>query len=233
MSRPLWDKIADRFRWRDNFTRTEWLKKYHDFAHDQREFLFLSIARFCHINRPIEGYYFEFGCHEANTMRQAWRHTRHLFNWTYVAFDSFEGFPEPSAEDRSEVFQKGRCATSEVEFIRRVTKAGMPRERLLTVPGFYENSLNDFAKFHLPKKAAVIYIDCDLYVSTKTVLDWIVPFFQKGTIIVFDDWQCYSGDPMKGQKRAWSEFTEAHPTLCFEEWISTNEAKAFIYLGSV
>ena len=50
----------------------------------------------------MEGYYFEFGSHEANTMRMAWDTLRHLFDYTYVAFDSFEGLPEPDDLDGDE-----------------------------------------------------------------------------------------------------------------------------------
>ena len=79
-------------------------------------------------------------------------------------------------------------------------------------------------------KAAVIYVDCDLYKSTVPVLKFIVPFLQRGTIIVFDDWNCFYGDPELGERKAWSEFLSANPHLKFEEFIETNEAKAFICL---
>ena len=36
-------------------------RQYHDFRARTRRDLFLSIAVFCYYNRPIEGYYFEFG----------------------------------------------------------------------------------------------------------------------------------------------------------------------------
>lgn len=231
VTRTFIDKVSDRLFFWKKLARRLWVQRYTKFALGNQESIFLSIARFCHGNRPTNGYYFEFGCHEANTMRMAWKHTRHLFNWTYVAFDSFQGFPEPSEMDRSEVFQKGRCATSEEEFIRRVVAAGMPRRQLWTVHGFYNESLTDSRRNSLlPMKAAVIYIDCDLYASTVDVLKFIVPFLQPGTILVFDDWQCFRGDPEKGQKRAWREFCEAHPKLKFEPWISTNEAQAFIHI---
>jgi len=143
--------------------------------------IYMSIARFMHINRPIPGYYFEFGCHEANTMRMAWSSFRHLFDLTYVAFDSFQGLPEMEGFDRSAIFHAGNLNTAEAEFVRLVTKAGMPREKLLTVRGFYDDSLTEELKVKLlPTKAAVIYIDCDLYKSTVPVLAFIRSFLQKG-----------------------------------------------------
>lgn len=203
--------------------------KYNAFGLAQRKQIFLSIARFAHINRPIDGYYMEFGSHEANTMRLAWDTFRHLFDWTYVSFDSFEGLPEMESFDRSAIFHAGNLATSEADFVRIVTGHGMPREKLITVKGFYDRSLTPELQQRLaPKKAAVIYVDCDLYASTVPVLQFVLPFLQKGTVIVFDDWNCYHADPDLGERRAWREFREAHPELHFTDFVATAEGMSFI-----
>jgi O-methyltransferase len=205
---------------------------YTHFGRSQRESIFLGIARFAHINRPIDGYYFEFGSHEANTMRMAWKHFRHLFNWDFVAFDSFEGLPEIGAIDRQEIWAKGRLATAEETFVDVVTGAGMPRNRLQTVRGFYDRSLTpELAARLKPRNAAVIYVDCDLYESTVPVLAFVRDFIQPGTIIVFDDWNCFLGDPERGERRAWAEFTARHPDLRFVPFMSTAEAQSFIFVG--
>ena len=54
----------------------------------------MSTARFLNINRPVLGFYFEFGFNEANMMRMAWDHFHYLLDLVYVGFDSFEGLPE-------------------------------------------------------------------------------------------------------------------------------------------
>jgi hypothetical protein len=203
--------------------------EYHAFGMAQRKQIFLSIARFAHINRPIGGYYMEFGSHEANTMRLAWDTFRHLFDWTYVSFDSFEGLPEMEDFDRSDIFRAGNLATAEEHFIGLVTGHGMPRDKLMTVKGFYDQSLTPAVRARLePKKAAVVYVDCDLYASTVPVLAFVRPFLQKGTVIVFDDWNCYHGDPDLGERKAWREFLEANPDLRFVDFVSTAEGQAFI-----
>lgn len=228
--------LAHRLRqWIDPELRAHhtWVRThYSPFGVHIREQIFLSIARFCHINRPIDGYYFEFGCHTARTMKLCWKHTRHLFNWTYIGFDSFEGLPEIEEIDRQQIWAKGRLKTAEEEFVATVTGAGMPKDRLITVKGFYDQSLTEELSRRLqPKKAAVVYVDCDLYASTVPVLKFILPFLQPGTIIVFDDWNCFIGDPEKGERRAWREFTEANPSLRFESFVSNGEAHSFIFLG--
>ncbi len=98
-----------------------WIRReYWQFGQDQRSFVFMSIARFLHINRPVPGYYFEFGCNEANTMRKAWDHFQHLFDLTYVGFDSFEGLPEIAEVDQQPIWEKGKLAFAERRFINRV-----------------------------------------------------------------------------------------------------------------
>jgi O-methyltransferase len=216
-----------------DYARTKWVGSYTAFQMAERDTLFRRIAYFCHVNRPMEGYYMEFGCHEANTMRLAWQHSRFLFNWAYIAFDSFEGFPEITEIDQQEIWAPGKCATDEIEFRRRVERAGMPGERLRTVKGFYDASLTETLRDQLlPTKAAVVYVDCDLYESTVPVLEFMAPFLQRGTIVVFDDWNCFWGDPDRGERLAWREFRERYPELRFESFHTDGMAKAFICINS-
>ncbi|NDF99196.1 MAG: hypothetical protein EB101_09790, partial [Chitinophagia bacterium] len=186
-----------------------------------------------HINRPMTGYYFEFGCNGANTIKLAWNNFRHLFDFYYVGFDSFEGLPEIAEIDKQEIWKKGKLAYEESEYTRIALAHGIPVNRFRTVKGFYENTLNGELRTQLsPMKAAVVYIDCDLYMSTVPILEWIIDFLQRGTVIVFDDWFCFHGDPERGERLAWTEFRARHPELIFEDFVATNEAKSFIFIGS-
>jgi predicted O-methyltransferase YrrM len=83
----------------------------------------------------------------------------------------------------------------------------------------------------LPRKAAVVYIDCDLYLSTVPVLRFIEDFLQPGTVIVFDDWNCFLADPNRGERRAWREFRAASPELQFEPFVSKGMQASFIFTG--
>jgi O-methyltransferase len=214
--------------------RALWIRdQYTAFGREERRRIFLSIARFMHINRPIPGYYFEFGCNEANTMRMAWDAFHHLFDLTYVGFDSFEGLPGIEKIDEQEIWEKGKLAYAEDLFVRTVTAHGMPRDKLITVKGFYDATLNDKTAQQFRMKAAVIYVDCDLYQSTVPVLKFIRDFLQPGTVIVFDDWNCFLADPDRGERRAWREFRERYPELAFEEFVATGEQKAFVYTGAL
>lgn len=58
------------------------------------------------------------------------------------------------------------------------------------------------------KQSALIHIDCDLYESTKTVLKFMEPTFQEGTVLLFDDWFNFKGNKLKGEQRAFNEFLQ-------------------------
>ncbi|MQX37417.1 TylF/MycF/NovP-related O-methyltransferase [Roseospira navarrensis] len=210
--------------------RQKWIRdSYTAFQHDDRRRLFMGIAQFAHTNRPIDGYYMEFGSHEANTMRMAWDSFHHLLDWSYIAFDSFEGLPKIDTIDEQDVWEEGKLKTEERRFTEICVRHGIPRDRLRTVKGFYDASLTPALKTELlPTRAAVIYVDCDLYASTVPVLEFCKDFLQTGTIIVFDDWNCFHGDPDRGERRAWREFRERHPALRFEPFIGNSMQQAFI-----
>jgi hypothetical protein len=61
------------------------------------------------------------------------------------------------------------------------------------------------------KSAAIVHIDCDLYESTKMVLEGLAPILQEGTVLLFDEWFSYKGNPAKGEARAFFEFLETRP----------------------
>ena len=197
-----------------------------------RERFFLAAASFLYTNRepPLTaGYYFEFGCHKARTMRYCWAHTRHNFDLEYVAFDSFEGLPELGDADSHVGWEQGAFSMSEADFTQTVVAAGMPRERLMTIRGFYSDSLTpDLAQSLLPRRPTIVYVDCDLYSSTTEVLRFVAPLLQPGCLIAFDDWNCYLGNPDRGQKRAWSEFRGANPSVRFEPFYQTHMLASFI-----
>lgn len=226
------DRIARTFYSPERY-RQWWIERNYDrFRAESRRRVFLSIAVFCFHNQPINGWYFEFGSHTGRTMRAAWDAFHVLYDWKYAAFDSFEGLPDLEEIDHMPIWHKGALKTSEEEFVRVVTAHGMPREKLVTVKGFYDMSLNHAARQQfLPERVAVVYVDCDLYLSTVPVLEFVKDFLQKGTVLVFDDWFCFYGDPQRGQRRAFSEFCRRYPNLRFEPFVQTNEIQSFVYQG--
>ena len=121
------------------------------------------------------------------------------------AFDSFECLP-PS-DETGEKFFEGQYSCSEDIYLKNVLKAGIDKNKIRTHKGFFEKSLTYKLQKKLSNhKAAVVWVDCDLYISTVPVLDFIIPFLQNGTIICFEDWFSFGGDPKKGELAATREW---------------------------
>jgi O-methyltransferase len=87
------------------------------------------------------------------------------------------------------------------------------------VPGLYEDTLPHFDHTAL-LPVAVAYVDCDYHESAKSVLDFLSSRLSHGSVLVFDDWDAYYADPMRGERRAFDEFREASEgRLSFEPFL--------------
>ncbi len=85
----------------------------------------------------------------------------------------------------------------------------------------------DFLKTQ-PKPAAVINLDCDLYVSSVYALRICAHLIQDGTVLLADDYNAFRANPNQGQRQAIRGFEEEHPVL-FEPWFSFNyNCQAFL-----
>jgi hypothetical protein len=56
-----------------------------------------------------------------------------------------------------------------------------------------------------------VTVDCDLYESAKVVLDFMTPLLTAGSVLVFDDWFSFRGDPAFGEQRACAEWRAENP----------------------
>jgi O-methyltransferase len=143
--------------------------------------------------------------------------------WTsmrFIAFDSFQGLPALQGIDRDGAdFRAGQYACSREDVARNLHEEGVDLSKVEFVEGWYNHTCIATTKERLGLKAAAIcWIDCDLYQSTKEVLNFIKDLIVDGTILVFDDWFCFRGSPFRGQQRAFREFQEAMPGWVFYEF---------------
>ena len=194
--------------------------------------LFEKVAQFV-ASEKIEGDYLEFGVFEGwgfsraflalktafelrraetshNSSREDAQERQAIWdNMRFFAFDSFEGLPALEGLDAGGTdFKKGQYAAGVEVFRSKIAGYGVPLDRVKCIPGWFDQTCTPetFAK-HKIIKAAVIHIDCDLYSSTKSVLSVLEPVLQDGTIIVFDDWFAFKGNPRRGERRAFNEWT--------------------------
>lgn len=155
----------------------------------------------------ISGDYAEFGSHGGTTFALAydeiirWPRARKLW-----AFDSFAGLPEQSGDkDYHPGWKKGKMSTSLDAFVRHCRRRGIPDEAYEAIAGFYEDTLVAVSgkdDTELPGDIALAYVDCDLYSSTRVVLEFLQPRLKHGMIIAFDDYFCYSDRTLSGERKA-------------------------------
>jgi hypothetical protein len=133
----------------------------------------------------------------------------------FFAFDSFSGLPQLDAADEGHSrFREGRYNYAESKFVSNVLSNSMQiaSNRLITIPGFYSESLKeDLKETYNLKAASIVMIDCDLYSSTVSVLEFITDLVQDGTILIFDDWYAYKGSPNCGERLATQEWINKNP----------------------
>jgi hypothetical protein len=116
------------------------------------------------------GLILEFGVRHGSSIRQLASFT----SKSIYGFDSFEGLPEDWHLESKEVYS---------------TRGKIPKvpAHVTLIPGWFEETLTLFLEKH-EEDVALINIDCDIYSSTKTVLDLLSPRIKKGTIIIFDEY---------------------------------------------
>jgi O-methyltransferase len=165
----------------------------------------------------VHGDYFEFGLWRGATFRIA-HQLKHRFGQTEMllwGFDSFQGLPA-SAERKDNFFREGEFACSESELRQILRRSGFKAEEYSLVPGFYDSSLNDALHERLAgRKAAIVYVDCDLYESTVPVLEFLHRYWVNGTIVCFDDYYHFKASPVQGEQRALREYLLRHPEIQF------------------
>jgi len=116
------------------------------------------------------GLILEFGVRYGTSIRQLASFT----SKSIYGFDSFEGLPEDWHQESKEVYS---------------TRGKIPKvpHHVTLIPGWFDQTLPLFLEKH-EEDVALLNIDCDMYSSSKTVLDLLSARIKKGTIIIFDEY---------------------------------------------
>ncbi len=139
---------------------------------------------------PASGLVLEFGVYHGLSLRQLAQRV----NGPVHGFDSFEGLPEE--------WKPGEPAGS---YSAHGRLPQMPSQVELH-PGWFKDSLPSFVA-QQTEKVRLMHIDCDLYSSTRTVLNEVYLLLQAGSILVFDEFLGYPGYEHH-EFRAWNEFAK-------------------------
>jgi O-methyltransferase len=158
----------------------------------------------------VGGDYVEFGVFQGRNFSGACLLGReYKLAMSFWAFDSFAGLPATEGE-----FKKGEFECGQDDFLRNVKNAVGHLTGVHIVPGWFSESLvpGNPALAGLGK-VALAWIDCDLYESTKPVLEFLTPRLQHGSLLFFDDWFCFKGSPDCGEQRACQEWLSRNPKI--------------------
>jgi len=168
----------------------------------------------------LKGDYLEFGVWKGKSFISAYKFAKlfNLKNMNFYAFDSFKGLPVIYGSER-EKFKEGMFHCSVKTFKENLSRNNIDINKVKIIEGWYNDTLNKTTKKKLGiKEAAIIMIDCDLYASTVPVLDFITDYLVAGTIIIFDEWFAFKGDPNKGEQRAVNEWLKKNPNIKLIEY---------------
>ncbi len=146
------------------------------------------------------GLILEFGVNTGSTINHI---ADKIPNQTIYGFDSFEGLPE----DWTPYQKKGTFKRDSLPHVR---------QNVELIVGWFNETLPGFADTH-PGPASLIHVDCDLYSSTKTILDVLNKRIVPGTIILFDEYFNYN---------EWRQ----HEYKAFQEFCAENKVK-YEYIG--
>ena len=115
-------------------------------------------------------------------------------------FDSFEGLPEPTAEDGYKAqteYHEGKCLGS-VDTVKEIfNQLSIPENRVHIVEGWFEETFPSVKT----NKVALLHIDADWYESVKLCLEKFYDSVCPGGFIALDDYGHW-----EGCRRATDEF---------------------------
>lgn len=118
--------------------------------------------------------YFEFGVANGGSFKWWIEHISHDDS-KFFGFDTFTGLPEDWGP-----FKKGDMSNGN-------EPPKIDDSRHSFYQGVFQNTLHDFLKSYDSGRKKVVHLDADLYSATLFVLTTLSPYFRKGDILLFDE----------------------------------------------
>ncbi|NQZ85343.1 MAG: hypothetical protein HRU03_06505 [Nanoarchaeales archaeon] len=179
------------------------------------------------------GDYLEFGVFNGSSLGSMYLASKklNLKNTRYFGFDAFQGLPEDCENEDEGVWKKGFYSCSYEKMNECLRRRNINLKDITFINGWYDETLNEKTKNKLKlNNLGIVFIDCDTYSSSKTVLNFIGPLIKKEVIICFDDWKLNDLDIKElGEYKAFNEFLDENLQFYSEEIKSYNrKSKCFI-----
>ncbi|MEK6917879.1 MAG: TylF/MycF/NovP-related O-methyltransferase [Nanoarchaeota archaeon] len=179
------------------------------------------------------GDYLEFGVFNGSSMSSMYSTAKSLEinSMRFFGFDAFQGLPKGSEKEDDGVWKKGFYSCSFEKMKECLKRKNVASENISWIKGWYNKTLNQktIKKYKL-NKIGIVFIDCDTYSSSKTVLNFIGPLIKEEVILCFDDWKLNDLDiKSMGEYKAFNEFLDENTYLEAQEIKSYNrKSKSFI-----
>jgi SAM-dependent methyltransferase len=179
----------------------------------KKEYSLLSPGRFKNLQNQIdyilenniEGSIVETGVWKGGAIIFAFKYLEYLNSKRKViACDSFQGLPEPTAEDYLHTGEHSReinfseLSISKQKFIENINSFGIDQNKIQIHEGWFKDTL-----FNITDTISILRLDGDYYESTMTALDMLYDKVSPGGVIIIDDYYWW-----KGCKKAVHDFFE-------------------------
>jgi hypothetical protein len=188
------------------------------------------------------GNYYEFGVGKGRSMMRYLKALKlhceleglDLYSHRIFAFDSFEGLPaKASPRDAQPGWNRGLFKVPLDEVRSRIgSQIDLNRGTVRFIKGFFNESLTpELARELAMFPPSIVTIDVDYYSSTKTVLEWLLPFAPSGCLFYFDDLWGFFGHPEMGELAAISEINRSRigSLVPYSELYTTAGGKSYIF----
>ncbi len=178
--------------------------------------MFSVLSSYCPVVKPSNGAYCEFGVFDGKTFALAFHALKHVCDRFY-AFDSFQGLKGTMPTENH--FTDGRWAANINTFEYNLQWAGVDTARVRTIPGFFQDTLQEKRIDDLGVEAiTVALIDVDIYAPAALALEFIAPRLVQGSVLMFDDYDHLAASNDVGERRALREFLGRHPEIEVEPY---------------
>lgn len=179
-------------------------------------------AMFLNYTDNTQGDYLEFGVFTGSSFNFAMKIDKKMqrifkrkIDTNFIGFDSFDGFGDIMPIDENPSFKSNFFKVNKKKVIKNIEKNSTNQKSRL-IEGFYQQTIkNKSANDYNINKSRIIMIDCDLKESTILALDFAKPTLQEGTIILFDDFNYFKGNKIKGEYGAFDDFKNRNPNIEF------------------
>ena len=182
--------------YKKNFSKEFLIKNYGLFSGDKSIYKNLKIFEILNETKNIKGDIIEFGVWNGNNLLFIKKVIEYLkIKKKVIGYDSFKGMPKPDEKN---------SFIGDLNLLKYIIKFF----KFKNVKIIKDDFLNIKKYNHSFKKFSLIYIDCDLYLTTKLILKNCAKKLNKGGYIVFDE-----GAISGGEAKAALEFFKLNKNL--------------------